>query len=632
MSEESDLGMGAPIVRRDFLSGIAMTVGASLVSSAVDAAPAVAPAAPARAGNYPPLRSGLRGQYPGSFEIAHLARDGGMQGAIAADDSGEHYDLVVVGGGISGLSAAYFYRKALGDDAKILILDNHDDFGGHAKRNEFRHEGRTILSYGGTMSIETPFPYSYVAKGLLADLGIEPKTYSKYDVSSAAYSGLGSGVFFDKEHFGKDKLVTGSGKRPWAEFFAEAPLSPQVRADLVRLYTAKTDYMPDLNPMQKAEALKRISYRDFLLNHAKVSPETLAYFNGTSFRNNKRTDTCPAYEAARAGRTPGFAGMNVAGQIAAEAEHFHFPDGNASVARLLVNRLVPNALPGIRNQESIVLAAVDYARLDDPANPTRIRLGSMVIRVEHIGQVTANVEKAVRVVYASPDGSGKKMSVTAAGVIMACFNNILPYIVPDLPEAQKTALKYPSKVPMQYTNVLVRNSRAWRALGVRQISSPNGYHPSAGLDTAMDIGGYRSAVTADEPVIVHMVRNPNSPGLPRKQQNKVGRADMLATPFEKSEFEIRSQLQRMLAGGGFDAKRDILAITVNRWPHGYAYTYDTLDDPDIPDAERPHVIGRAPFGRIAIANSDSAAQAFTNAAIDMGERAVQDLLVARGLT
>jgi spermidine dehydrogenase len=279
-----------------------------------------------------------------------------------------------------------------------------------------------------------------------------------------------------------------------------------------------------------------------------------------------------------------------------------------------------------------VLAPVDYARLDVPTNPTRIRLGSMAIRVEHIGKPTYTTEKAVRIVYARSDGTGKKVSVTAAGVIMACFNNILPFIVPDLPETQKTALKYPSKVPMQYTNVLVRNSRPWRALGVRSIQAPNGYHPSAGLDTAMDIGGYRSATTADEPVVVHMVRNPNSPGLPRKEQNRIGRADMLATSFAKSELEIRSQLQRMLGSAGFDAKRDILAITVNRWPHGYAYTYDTLGDPDVPDAERPHIIGRAAFGRIAIANSDSAAQAFTNSAIDMAERAVQDVLVARGLT
>ena len=624
------LGLDQPIARRDFIQGVSIGVSLAAAAPAVAAQAGASSAAP-DAADYPPLRTGLRGQHPGSFEMAHAARDGGFGGPVDAADTAEHYDLVVVGGGISGLSAAYFYRKALGDDVRILILDNHDDFGGHAKRNEFRHEGRTILSYGGTMSIETPFPYSATAKALLAELGIVPSTYARYDRSAQVFAGLGQGAFFDKEHFGRDRIVAGLNKRPWAEFFAEAPLTPAVRADLIRLYTEKADYLPGLSPEAKAAALARISYRDFLLNHAKLLPESLAWFAGQGFRNNMRVDTCPAWTAARSGRSPGFAGMVLPRQVEAEAEHFHFPDGNASIARLLVSRLVPGVFPGPGplDQESIILAPADYAGLDQAAARTRVRLGSTVVRVEHVGTPDLLTEKAVRIVYAK---DGALRSVTGANVVMACFNNIIPFIVPELPAEQKAALRYPSKVPMQYTNVLVRDWRAWKAMGLRSISAPNGYHSSASLDTPMAIGGYATATDPGQPAIVHMVRNPNRPGLPRKEQNRFGRQDMLDTPYATIEREIRSQLQRMLAPGGFDARRDIVAITVNRWPHGYAYTYDGLGDPDMPDHLRPHVIGRQPCGRITIANADSGAAAFTNVAIDQAERAVQECLVSRGLT
>jgi spermidine dehydrogenase len=292
-----------------------------------------------------------------------------------------------------------------------------------------------------------------------------------------------------------------------------------------------------------------------------------------------------------------------------------------------VSRLIPDAFSGDReSMESIITARADYTALDRAAHPTRIRLESTVVRVEHIGDA-ANAS-GVRVVYVR---DGRSQQVVADNVVLACFNNIIRFIVPSLPEDQKHALAYASKVPMQYTNVLVRNWEPWKKLGVHRIEAPNGYHTWTSLDIPVSLGRYQFPTDPREPIVVHMVRNPNKPGLPRKDQQRAGRADMLATPFEKIEAEIRSQLERMLGHGGFDAKRDILAITVNRWPHGYAYTYDTLGDPDLPEAERPHVLGRRAFGRIAIANADAGAAAFTNTAIDQAQRAIQDCLASRGL-
>jgi spermidine dehydrogenase len=633
--ESEDPGMSAPISRRDFVGAVSSSAilgcAPARIARALEHSTEVAVSASSLSSlspeSYPPLRTGLRGQHPGSFEVAHQARDGGFAGPLVAEDTGEQFDLVVVGAGISGLTAAHLYRRALGEDRRVLVLDNHDDFGGHAKRNEFHKQGKVYVTLGGAQSIETPFPYSYTAKALLADLGIDPKTYKQYQ-RSERIQGLGLGVFFDREHFLDDKVVRGYGERPSDVFFADAPLTRAVRTDLIRLHTAREDYLPELDPLAKANALKHMSYQDFLLRRARLLSDSLPFFSGMAFRNNKRVDTCPAYEAWRA-EAPGFSGMQIAGQPKTDAEYFHFPDGNASIARLLISKLVPQVFPGAQTQESIVLAPADYGKLDLRENPVRIRLNSTAVRVEHIGAPDPGTERAVRVVYVQ---ANRTRQVTAANVILACFNNIIPFIVPDLPAEQKEALRYASKVPLMSTSVLVRSWESLQRLGVNAIHAPNGYHTDLWLDTPLSIGGYDSAVDPRQPAVIVMWRNPNKPGLPRREQNRVGRGTMLSETFESIELATRAQLNRMLGKGGFDSRRDIFGLTVNRWPHGYAYTYDTLGDPHLNDADRPHVLGRRMFGRIAIANADSGAAAFANVAIDQAERAVQECLISRGLT
>jgi spermidine dehydrogenase len=274
---------------------------------------------------------------------------------------------------------------------------------------------------------------------------------------------------------------------------------------------------------------------------------------------------------------------------------------------------------------SIVTAPFDYSRLDRADAPVRIRLSGTVVLVRHDGRV--DQARRVNVVYIK---DGKSCRVRGGNVILACFNNIVRFIVPDLPEEQKQALAYASKVPMQYTNVLLRNWRPWKKLGVSQVSAPHGYHTYLHLDYPISLGDYKFNNSPDDPIVVRMMRNPNSPGLPRKEQQRLGRIDMLNTPFKTSELEVRRQLTRVLGPGGFDPAHDILALTVNRWPHGYAYTYDTLSDPPFKEYERPHVVGRRAFGRVAIANADAGAAAFTNEAIDQAERAVHDCLYSNG--
>jgi len=625
--EHRQLGLTRRITRRDFINGVA--VGAAGAWTGLGQAPLLGwEALELTAGEYPPALTGLRGQYPGSFEVAHAVRDGAYLEPPRASDTGETYDLVVVGGGISGLSAAYLFGQALGANRRVLILDNHDDFGGHAKRNEFRHAGRLFIGYGGTQSIETPFPYSFVAKALLRELGIEPARYPEF-LHRDLYQrhGLSRGVFFDREAWGEDRLLKGYGQRSWPDFFAQAPAPEEVRRDLVRIHEAKQDFLPGLAPEEKAQRLARISYQDFLLQVARLAPAALPFFAGMGFRNNMRVDTAPALNAAQYG-APGFAGLGLKPEIAWDEESytFHFPDGGATIARLLVSRLVPRAIPGRHDMETILLAPVHYGRLDEPDAPVRLRLNSTAVRVLHDGP--ADTARTVRVAYVR---GGTLHRVSARNVILACFNSVVRYLMPELPEPQKQALAYAVKVPMMYSNAFVRSWRAFERLGVSSVSAPGMYHTSLSLDFPVSIGGYRCSQRPEEPILVHLVRNPNKPGLPRREQQRAGMQEMLATPFETIELETRRELLRILGPGGFDPAADILAFTANRWPHGYAYTYDTLGDPDLPDDQRPHVVGRRRFGRVAIANSDAGAAAFINVAIDEAHRAVQELLQRHGL-
>ncbi len=645
---DRELGMDRPISRRDFLSGVAAGAAGLLVAPRWLRAAAVAsPAAALASDYYPPALTGLRGSHEGSYAVAHAVRNGDLRvDEQAADDTGERYDLIVVGAGISGLAAAYYFRQVAGPDARILILDNHDDFGGHAKRNEFTVGDRTLLSFGGTWSIESPGPYSPHAKALLEGLGIDVKGFSKV-VDRRLYRslGLGSGVFFDSETFGVDRLVPRPHNSGWLgkaadavamqRFLAATPLSAAAQADLWRLQHGRVDYLSGLGSDEKKARLARMSYRDYLLQIAKCDPGVLPFLQTLPHGlYGVGIDAVPAQDAWGLGY-PGFGGLRLDAKpgpgmnhdavhaVAGDGESYfyHFPDGNATIARLLVRELVPGAVPG-RSVDDLVTSRADYARLDQAHARVRVRLNSTVVRVAHEGDPAAAREVSVAYV-----AHGKLQRVRGARVVLACWNNVIPHICPELPAAQREALAYGAKVPLVYTNVVVRNWNAFVKLKVSNIEAPGGYHTGASLDMPVSIGGYRCTRSPADPIVVCLSRTPCRPGLPARDQHRAGREELLATPFSEMERQTREQLGRMLGAGGFDPAADILAITVNRWPHGYAYQYNSLWDPFwLEGGEAPCVIGRKPFGRIAIANADSAAYAYTDGAIDMARRAVQEVV------
>jgi spermidine dehydrogenase len=484
-----------------------------------------------------------------------------------------------------------------------------------------------LIGYGGTQSIDGPaHKWDAVAKGLLKDLGIDVKRFNKaFDQDFYTRWNLNHGVFLKKEVFGTDRLV----RRPfgtWQEsdenphdssalhsYLDQFPLAPKARAQLFEMFWSDRDVLSGKTPQQRLAILEHLSYRDFLKQYWQADDEVLKFLQTrTHDLWAVGIDAVPASETLT---LPGLKAQRTALEQEPEEPYiYHFPDGNASIARMLVRRLIPGIAPG-NTMDDIVLARFDYAQIDRPEQPVRIRLNSTAVNVR-------NVDGGVEIAYVS---GGKVTRVGAHDCVLACYHAMIPYIAPETGTLQRAALHENVRAPLVYVNVTVRNWHPWHKLGVAYIDNPGGTY-SAALDYPVSLDGYKFTADPSKPACLHLMHTPTAPnqGLNMRQQYRAGRARLYAMSFDDFEREIRDELGRMLGSAGFDFDRDVTAITVNRWPHGYAYTPTPLyDDP----AHQAQLAKQAKqrLGRIAIANSDSGWDAYTHVAIDQAHRAVLEL-------
>jgi spermidine dehydrogenase len=629
---DRQLGMDKPISRRDFLNGVALTVGgvaAAHVGIGAGAAQA------ALSSSYPPGLAKLRGHSEAAMNVAHALRDGTFWSSAGTPEAtGETYDLVVVGGGISGLAAAHLYQKH--HPGKVLIVENNDDFGGHARRNEFvTATGRKVIGYGGSQSLQTPTYFSELVHEVLDDIGIELEKFDTtyYDQDWHEDRELGDAVFFAKEKFGEDRLVVATEVA--AEWVPLTPLNATAQANLIELMDAPPDYLAGKSREEKLKILSETTYADFLTKICGYDAQLVEYFQeSTQAYFGMGIEGTTALDAW-GNWNPGFGGMDLgehpyktmspSGRLALtdpDPYIYHFPDGNAGVARSLVRKLIPAALPG-STMEDLVGTTLDYGQLDIEGNDTRLRLNATVVKVAHDG--APDSAETVTVTYFE---DGKLRTVTAKQVVLACWHRVIPYLTDEISADQVAALNDMVKVPLIYTNVLLNNWQAFAEAGIAGFNAPGLFFGGAEMDFPVSMGDYKFADVPEDPIILHLskVVVTGEVGQSAREQATAGRFELTAITFEDMERDIRDMLSRALAGTSFDAARDIAAITCNRWSHGYALEYMRPWDAYWPDGTLPIEAARQGWGRIAIANSDSGAYAYAHSAIDQAARAVDELL------
>ena len=609
------------ITRRDFINGTLMVAGAIIVPFGCTSETAMGKLDTLY---YPPALTGLRGSHPGSNTHAHSrARDKKSEWGSTTKLK-EVYDLIVVGGGISGLSAAFFFQQQHGLDKRVLILDNHDDFGGHAKRNEHTIDGEFRLGHGGSQSIDETNEISEVVHSLFKDLGIELERFNTaYDKDFYKRNNLGAVTYFNKETFGEDKVVKHpycnfpnyiegiimSGKLSNEDAVQQAPLSEKGKEQLLRVLNGGVHEI-DVPEEELEDYMRSHSYFDYLKNNLGVDdPGVLRMARPSALDWGNTGADLMSIETAKSCGAMGFVPKAIYNKE--DPYIYHFPDGNASVARAIVKKMVPDVAEG-NSAEELVLSKFKYAELDKSDNAVRIRLNSTVVNVQHNGD-----PKDSREVFVEYINDNKLYQLKGKYVVMACYNMMIPHIVQGLPEEQEAALRLQSKCPLIYTTVGLRNWKAIKEMEIGMAMSPGNMHQALFMDFPVSIGGYEYTKTPNDPCVIQMVSCPygETIGAPALEQYREARHKMLSLEFKDYEDEIRAHLGGMLPKELFDFDRDVESITVNRWAHGY-----TVNGPG-DSVEK----GRQPFGRITIANSDSGAYANMKIAIDMASRAVKEL-------
>ncbi len=608
------LGMDEKIAREDYVGG--------------------APTRMQRGAASPPLAKedwdgyGGLGDYAGSngnthatMTAGHAIRDGVYQsGMLSTAHVDETYDCVVVGGGISGLAAAQTFLEKGGRGKTCLVLENHPLFGGEARRNEFEVNGQRIIAPQGSAMFFPPLAGSSLLK-FYESMGFDGKGFQYQplgagaegiNVANTSYAGSGKnlGTFFGKM-FGHPEglwVIDANGKKlegtPFPEKVKQEMLAGRTAGQAVPRPWAMGD--------EASRALDRMTQEEYMMAREGLSRETIRTY------------------MPNAGSAAG-ASADVISALADPAPDLMFPwdtrqrsqmfpDGNGGIARFQIKALVPDAVPGALTLDSMCRAKINFSALDRPGQPVRVRLKSTVMAVKHDGD--AAQAKTVTVGYMH---EGKVRHVCAKRVVMAGGWTTARTIM-DLPREHREAYSQFHRMPCMVANIALTN---WRFLAKQGISECKWYE---GLGESFAIrrwplfGGTPATISSDNPTVITMKIYFTQPGVPLVEQGAEGRMKLFATPFSEYERQIREQFTLMFARWGFDAKRDIAGIILNRWGHAYLVAQPGFFFGDEGKAAPREVLRRAPFGRIGFANSDLSGIMDHRASIDEAQRAVGQLL------
>ena len=620
-SQDTVLGMDRPISRRDFLQGMAAGLAVAAAPGCRSAASPAARPGPVSGARPPRPASGrLAGQDDAAMELGHVLR-GGADPDPSADDTGEEVDLVVVGAGIAGLATAYLYDRERGGRARVLLLDVGGEPGGHARRNTFDLGGQTLVAHGGTYALEEVEEASAPAQALLGDVGVDLERLRGYR-DERVYPGLGlsRAVFFDPRHYPgiQPTWVDCFYDTRYEDFFARAPIPEPARRELVALYTSRRRYLPRGADLERA--LAGMSWERFIREVMGLGDEAVRFAD--LYAADLVGLGCDAVTALKGfWYGPGFFGMGGTGfrerdgiiQYAYDAS-FRYPDGNHTVARHFLKKLVPDAIAGEDSMEGVFNGRFHTERLDRPGQQIRLRLRSAAVRVIEGGR--AGYPVAVN--YQQADGRVRR--VHARGAVVAAWGMVAKHIVPAMGEAQRAALAGYKYCACLYINVVLRHWRPIADVGAFSMQMPGGYCTWMEVADPLSVGPYRPRYHPDSPTVLSMYKYIYSRGLPPAEQMRRARRELEGKTFADHEREIRAELLHMFGRSGFDPRDDILAITVNRWGHAYNFF------PPTPGKQPPYERGRQAVGRISFAGADAGGIPWTMAALDQADRAAREQL------
>jgi len=635
---DRSLGMDSAITRRDFLESTLLASGAALFDAA---SPVRLLEAQARNESAAADFNGFGGvgEYATSngntwdvLSAGHKIRDGVFEKAIAAaQDTGEHFDCVIVGGGISGLAAALFFARNAGANTTTLILENHPIFGGEARQNEFEVDGQRLIGHQGSAIYFAQYPHSFLAQ-FYDSIGLkEPHLdYQKWGGSGPEMpigrtpydsAGMSTGQygFFFGAQFGEKPGVWQID--PVGKKFASAPVPDATRKELLRWYSgAASQASPFAGPKYEGDEISRhldsITLEEHYVRQYKLSREFIRTFLSPDLGGGSGlgADALSAYGDYAADLLHPYEGKGEAVQM--------FPGGNTTIARLTVKALIPSSISGDATVEGVTRGKVNFAALDAKDSPAKIRLGATAISVQH--DTSPEKSESISIVYAVGE---KLFRVRARSVVMAGGSWTSKHIIRDLPQSHREAYAQFFRSPCLMANVALRNWRFLAKLGMtgcRWFGSGVGNYLE--LRRLATVGDVPKTISPDSPVVLTLKVLYSYPGLSAEQQGQRGRGEMLATSFRDYERRIRQQFTDMFSDAGFDASRDIAGIVLNRWGHAYlspqpGFFFGTNGKPAPRD-----ILRAAPFGRIAFANTDLAGAMDHRFSILEAQRAVQQLL------